>query len=152
MICKFTNKMKYYYVLITLCNVLFSNIIFTAKLMALACSMLGTYCVILRRDASPMLMLFFGGLSFQAIAFYTTSCHKLFGVPDALDGLKENCNFMLNKKGSTLTPVEKKILKYRIKAVQKIGIRDGGFRILQSESTLLFIDFYVNNVISLLLL
>ena len=143
---------NYYHVLVTLCNVLFSNVLFTGKLMALACSILGTYYVILSHDVSPMLLIFFGSLSFQAIAFYTVSCQKLFGVPDALATLKQHCNMMVNKKQSRLTAREKKVLQYRIEVMPKVGIKDGGFRILKSESTLLFVDFYLNTVISLLLM
>ena len=120
--------------------------------MALACSILGTYYVILDHDASPVLIILFGSLSFQAIAFYTVSCQKLFGVPDAFVAYKQHCRMLVNKKETRLTPREKKVWQYRIEAIPVIGIKDGGFRILQSESTLNFVDFYLNNVISLLLL
>ena len=144
-------KLDYYHVLITLCNVLFSNVLFTGKLMALACSILGTYYVILSQDASPILMLFFVALTIQAIAFYTVSCQKLFGVPDVLGSLKNHCSMMVNKRGNGLTPQQRKGMQYRIQMMPKIGIKDGAFRILKSQSTLLFIDFYLNTVITLLL-
>ena len=149
---KYVEKINYYFVLISLCNVLFSNVLFTGKLMALACSVLGTFYILFSPDASWMLMLFFGALSFQAIAFYTVSCHKLFGIQDVVGSLKENCKSIVDKKENRLTPWERKVFHYQIDAVPTIGIKDGGFRILQSESTLLFIDFYLNNVISLLLM
>ena len=149
---KSIKMINYYYVLISLCNVLFSDVLFTGKLMALACSILGTFYIIFSENSSLMLMLFFGALSVQAIAFYTVSCHKLFGVKDVVGKMKENCELMVDKKGNNLTPRERKIFHYQLKALPTIGIKDGGFRILQSESTLLFIDFYLNNVISLLLM
>lgn len=149
---KCSMRIYHYFVIITLCNVLFSNVLFTGKLMALACSVLGTFYVLFSPDASPMLMLFFGALSIQAIAFYTVSCHKLFGIQDVVAGMKENCKLMVDKEGNRLTPWERKVFHYQINALPTIGIKDGGFRILQSESTLLFIDFYLNNVISLLLM
>ena len=120
--------------------------------MALACSVLGTFYILFSPDASLMLVLFFGALSIQAVAFYTVSCHKLFGIQDVVTSLKENCKLMVDKKGNSLTARERKVFHYQIKAVPSIGIKDGGFRILRSESTLLFIDFYLNNVISLLLM
>ena len=138
--------------MITLCNVLFSNILFTGKVMALSCSILGTYYIILEHDASLVLTLFFGSLSIQAIAFYTVSCQKLFGIPLIFGNFTEQFELLLNKACNVMAPRERKILKYRIKVIPKIGIKDGGFRVLQSESTLLFIHFYLNTVISLLLL
>ena len=72
-------KLDYYHVLVTLRNLLFSNALFTGKLMALACSILGIDCIILSQDASLKLLIYFGALGFQAIAFYTVSCYKLVG-------------------------------------------------------------------------
>ena len=148
----YVNKMTQFHVFISLCNVLFSSILFTGKVMALACSILGTYYVILRHDASWMLTLFFGSLSTQAIAFYTVSCQKLFGIPQIFGNFKKHFSLSLHKPGNMMTPMQKKILKYRVTVMPQIGIKDGKFRILQSESTLLFINFYLNTVISLLLL
>ena len=145
-------RIHYHFVLNSLCNVLFSNVLFTGKLMALVCSILGTFFIIFSEDASLMLILFFGTLSIQAFAFYTVSCHKLFGIQDVVRNLKKNCKQMVDKKGNYLTPWERKVFYHRIKAIQAPGIKDGGFRILKSESTLLFIDFCINSVISLLLM
>lgn len=140
------------FVVISLCNILFSNIICTGKLMALTCSVLGTFYVIYTQEASVVLMLFFGALSLQALTFHIISCHKLFGVQNLFSGLKENCKLVVDKGDNGLTPGERKLFQYYIRAIPTIGIKDGGFRILQSDSTLLFINFYIDNVISLLLL
>ena len=61
---------------------------------------------------------------------------------------------MLNKVDTRGTSGwERKVRRYEIQAFPKrIGWKDGGFRILESVTTLLFIDFYVNTVISLVLL
>ena len=138
--------------MITLCNALFINIVFTGKLMALACSILGTYYVLSSDNPSYVFVLFFGSLSLEAILFYTVSCQELFSVPRVMEGFKEHCSMMVNKRENMMTPREKKVRKYRIKAMRQIGIKDGGFRVLESVSTLLFIDFYLNTVISLLLM
>lgn len=149
---KGVKRFYYYFVLISLVNILLSNIIFTGKLMALTCSILGTFYIIFGQESSLMLMLFFGACSFQALIFYTVSCQKAFGVPDLFARMRKDCKLLVNKKGNSLTPWDRKLFHYQIKAVPAIGIKDGGFRILRSESTLLFIDFYVNSVISLLLM
>ena len=144
--------MIYYNVLVTLCNVLFSNVAYTSKLMALTCSILGTFYVIQSRDASYMLIVFFGALSIQAIGFYSIAFKKLFEVPGTLETLKNHCSMLVSRKETRLTPWKRKVLQYRIRIIPKIGIKDGGFRILESETLLLFIDFYLNSVISLLLM
>ena len=145
-------KLGYYHTTITLCNVLFSNVSYTGKLMALTCSILGTYYLILTREASYMLIVFFVALSIQAIAFYMISFRKLFEVPHMFASLKSHCAMMVNKEENWISPREKKILRYRIQIMPVIGIKEAGFRTLKIESMLDFIDFYVNTVISLLLM
>ena len=148
----YIKKYNDFHVLISLCNALFRNILFTGKLMALACSILGTYYVLSSENASYIFLLFFGAFSLNAILFYTIACQHLFSVPTVFERFKEHCSMMLNKRENVMTPWEEQVRKYRIQAMHKIGIKDGGFRVLQSVSTLLFIDFYLNTVISLLLM
>ena len=145
-------KLGYYHVLLTIFNLLVRNVLFTGKLMALTCSILGTYYVILTREASYMLIIFFGALSIQAIAFYMVIFQKLVEVPHMLASLKNHCNMMVNKKDNWITPREKEILQYQIQVVPTTGIKEAGFRTLRSETMLDFVGFYVNNVISLLLM
>ena len=61
---------------------------------------------------------------------------------------------MLNReKRNWMASWERTVCKSRVKAMPNIiGMKDGGFRTLESLSTLEFIDFYVNQVIALLLL
>ena len=150
----YIEKFKQNHVFITLLNVLFSNVAYTGKVMALTCSVLGTYYVLSVRDSTLIFTAFMGFLSVNALAFYTISCQMTYGVPADMRTMKERCNLMLNrKKNNFITPKDKHLCKYRIKGMpHNIGVKDGGFRTLHSVSTLEFLEFYVKQVISLALL
>ena len=77
---------------------------------------------------------------------------QLFSVPRTMERFKDHCGMLLNTRGVVMASREMRVRKYRIKVMRKIRIKDGGFRVLQSVSTLLLIDFYLNTVISLLLM
>ena len=140
--------------IVTLSNTVCSNVVYTAKIMALTCSVLGTYYVLSSHDASLIFTIFFAALSFDALAFYTVSCHKVCAQPGLMRVMKKQCSMMLNReRRNWMASWEKKVGKYRVKAMPtNIGMKDGGFRTLEGVSTLEFIDFYVNQVIALLLL
>ena len=110
-------KFNRFHEIVTLSNVLCSNVVYTAKVMALACSILGTYYVLSGHDASILFSLFFGALSIDALAFYTISCHKCYEIPGDLRHMMELCNMMLNRRNNLITPWEKNIGKYRILAM-----------------------------------
>ena len=122
--------------------------------MALTCSILGTYYILCSQDRTYIFIIFFGFLSFNALAFYTICCHKAYEIPGLGRAMKDRCCMMVDREqNNSMTPWEKKVSKYRIRAwPNKIGIQDGGFRMLESSSTLEFLDFYMNQVISLSLL
>ena len=121
--------------------------------MALACSIFGTYYVLSSYSDSMICTLFFAFLSVAAVSFYLGSCQYLFHIPDIFRLRRELCHAMLHrvqKRGFEQLSI--KIRKRRLAAIPLIGYKDGSFRVLESSSSLSFIDFYVTNVITLLLL
>ena len=79
-------------VLLTLCNRLCPPIFFHGKLMALACSILGTFYVMKRMaSGSTILLLFFGSLYLEALAFYIISIEKPARIPGICDRIKRRC-------------------------------------------------------------
>ena len=137
----------------TLCNVLFSRILFTAKVMTLTCSIFGAYFILAyARDSSVILLIFFTVLGLESLGFFIISCKNLFDVPNKLGKYKLNLSLLLEHQAGRLEIKQKKIIRHKIKALPVIGISDGGFRTMDSISTLLYLDFFLCRVISLLLL
>ena len=144
----YIKKYKFYHVAVALCNVLFSRILLT-----LTCSIFGGYFVLGHaRNSSVYLLLFFAVLSLESLAFFIISCRNLFEVPSTLDRYKLNLNLLLEHQRKRMSISLRKEFRYRIKALPVLGISDGGFRKMDSISTLLYLDFFFSRVISLLLL
>ena len=144
--------MREFQVLMILCNELLGNVLFTGKIMALACAIFGTYYVLSSYNESIFFTVFFALLSILAITFYLISCKFLYDIPKLTQERKRLCLAMLEKKENRrISQSDKLSRKYRIRAIPELGSKDG-FRTLQSTSTLNFIDFYLSQVISLLLM
>ena len=122
--------------------------------MALSCSIPGTYYVLSTNDSVSIFTIFFSALSIQAIGFYTIPCEHIFRTPGNMESYKRNCLIVLNDMNhhGGVTVMDLNARRSKVNAMVRPGISDGGFRDLESMNTLLFIDFYVNNVISLLLM
>ena len=143
---------EYYQVFIALSNVAFSRMVFTGKLMAFSCSIFGSFYVLKNyHTASRLVLAFFACLSMDAIAFYTISFRHLFRIPSFFRNWKRELEQLVCKRLVTrgrLT-AEEKALHHRIKVKPALGIREGGFRYMESMSVLVFIDFYITELISL---
>lgn len=136
---------------------LFCNVLFTGKLQAFVGSILGTFYVIRNiSSGSPLLLLFFATLSLNALAVYLISCKNLFELPSLMKEVK----FVLAtlsrkraafKKGKPRTNIVQTYVQRKIESIKVLGISDG-YREMDSIATLVFIDFYLGQVISLLLL
>lgn len=150
---KCIDSLDYFHVVIRFCNILFSRVLFTGKLNGLSCSIFGTYFVLTHMNsASLILLLFFSALSINCIGFYLISCKKLFEVPKAMRAIKDLSANLLDNEKENLPRWIYKVRKYKIKSMPSLGISDGGFRLMDSISVLVFLDFYLSQVISLLLL
>ena len=132
----------FYHTLVTLANVLFSRILFTGKVMALSCSIVGTYYVLSHsQNQSHVFTLFFGALSLQAIAFYAVSCEQLFQTPENFDTYRRNCSLLMLKvemrqgQNEVDSVLNRKQRRNKIKSMFRIGFKDGDFRILESLNT-----------------
>ena len=122
--------------------------------MAFYCSILGTFYFLEHLDSSsPVLLAFFLAVSLEAVIFYVLSVENLYKIPRQHIGVKRACLRILNGKvlrGGRLDPY-KRLLHCRLKSKPTMAVREVGYRQLESLSTLVFIDFYVYQVISLLI-
>ena len=143
---------RYYHTLVCFCNVLFPEVIFAAKVTSHICGILATYYVITRRQTSDFVTL---GLNIVVgtamIVFYVGSSHNLFQVPNSIGKLHQTATLMLNMVNGKVSMEEVKARRCSLRSLPVVGITDG-FRTLDRISTLIFIEFYLYQVLSLLLL
>ena len=121
--------------------------------MTLICAIFGTFFVLTYgKSSSIALLIFFIIMSLQSVSFFVISCEKLFDVPNKLRLQKRTLGFLLEHQGKRMTREDEKQCRYRIEALATVGISDGGFRKMESISTLLYLEFFLNSVINLLLM
>ena len=144
---------RYYHLIMSITNGVCSRIVFSAKVTALCMSIFSSYYVIRHsRSSSFLLSTFSGLLTFNSLAFYLLSARKLFRIPEAMQSCVTFAGAVLNMVSRKVNVYEIKLRKARIAAMPRVGISEGGFRYMDRMSTLIFIDFFINRVISLLLL
>ena len=148
-------QLEYFRVLLTLCNRLCTPLFFNGKLMALTCSIRGTFYVIKHLGSgSVILLLFLGSLSPEALAFYIVSIQKPATIPIICDDIKRKCLHLLchQRRGRTeelSSTVKLSVLKLR--TMPELVVRETGYHGISSLSSIVFIDFYINQVISLVI-
>ena len=151
----YTKIYEQYYLLVSLCNIALSRLIFTGKLMAFICSIFGTFYIVKHyRSASPIMLAFFIAFTIDAIAFYDATCADLFKVRLVFHEFKRELDQCFHHQLFSQAPLTRKqtiALRFRVKAIPALGIREASFRCMDSKSMLAFIDFYIEQVISLLL-
>ena len=152
---EYVKRLKYFRVLLTLCNRLFTPLFFNGKLMALTCSILGTFYVMKHAGSgSFILLLFFGSLSLEALAFYMVSIEKPATIPGIFDSIKLKCLHLLCHRpgpGRHELSSREKLLVLKLRTLPELVVRESGYRPIQSLSSIIFIHFYLTQVISLII-
>ena len=110
--------------------------------MTLICSIFGTYFVFEHpRQKSIALVIFFAVLSLQSLLFFTISWQKLVDVLKELLRYTVSLSILLQHHSRRMSREKAKQSRYKIKNLPVIGVSDGGFRRMESTSTLLHLDF-----------
>lgn len=84
-------------------------------------------------------------LAVQAIMFYILCLGNAYKITDMMESVLQNI-VLLPRVG-----VSKRELKQMIRSVRAVGLTEGGFRRMSRGTTPEFIDFYVNQLIALII-
>ena len=140
----------------SLANASTSQVLFTGKLMALSCSTLGSFFACRYFTFDP-LSVAATVLAFDAVIFYVLTVNQLPVFTSSIENFKRHCRWVSAEILSTSTHNVANIPKYnmlkkRIAAMPNVvGMKEGNFRYVTSISTIAFLDFYINQVIDLVL-
>ena len=143
-----------YYVMISFCNVLFSRVLFIGKVCALIVSIFCSFFLVSNFSSeSPVLLSFLLSLTIVAVVLFITSCQQIFKIPTLMEDTKFHllCNLHKICGNSDRFCRKRLILKLAIHSIAKVGVSDGGFRKMDSIYVLAFLDFYLHQIIALLL-
>ena len=125
-----------------------AGIIFSHKIGCLASSIFGFYFLIrlmFTQPAATCLVFFL--FAFNSMAFYTIMWENSSLIPVMFGLLRAETDVVASAQLK-----DRAYLKRVSRSIPNIGVQVGGFRIIERDSSLIFVDFVLNNVVSLLIM
>ena len=130
----------------TIYNVSTAGIIFSHKLLNLSGGIVGLYFLIRLVFVQPAVSLLFFVLAFDSITFYTVMWDNASLIPVMIGALKAETDLV-----ASAIILDRAYFRRVSRSIPCIGVKVGGFRNMERDSTLIFVDFVVSNAVSLLI-
>ena len=130
----------------TIYNLSTAGIIFSHKLLCLQGSVVGLYFLIRLMFVQPVISVFFFVVAFNSITFYTVLWDNASLIPVMIGLLKAEIAVVTSAR--TAGRVYFRLVS---RSIPNVGVKVGGFRNIERDSTMIFADFVVDNVVSLLI-
>ena len=86
-------------------------------------------------------------LAFEGIMFYVLCLGNAYKLTEAMNDVLGNIQLMSKYHSGD----SKRELRQMMKSVRVLALKEGDFRVMSNETTPEFVDFYLNQVIGLLL-
>ena len=132
----------------TVFNVSTAGVIFSQKLVCLSGGIVGFYFLLRLILLQPVQSILFFALAFDGIVFYNVMWGNASLIPVMMKELKDQVDVVMAKG---MTDNDRQYWKRVAKSIPCIGVSVGGFRSVEWDSTPIFMDFVVRNVVSLLM-
>ena len=130
----------------TIYNVSTAGVIFSHKLLNLSGGIVGLYFLIRLIFVQPAVSLLFFVLAFDSITFYTVMWDNASLIPVMIGALKAETDLVASAK-----ILDRLYYRSVSRSIPSAGVKVGGFRNMERDSTLIFVDFVLSNVVSLLI-
>ena len=135
-----------------LCMVLFNvstaGLIFSHKVNNLTCGILGLYFLLKLVFVQPTVSLLFFILAVDGTGFYTVMWDNASLIPEMIRDLKAETDVVASSAAKIM---DRAYFRCVSRSIPNIGVKVGGFRNIERDSTLIFVGFVFNNVVSLLI-
>ena len=142
--CKTLRSLQLY---ITVLNVVHRNLIFTWKLACLAMSITCGYAAIAHFNQHPVFGTMYYIVFFETSFVYTVIYEKAFKIPYLMATAK--ISLSLRAQGMQ-NEVPRKVLARQLKSMPLVGIKVGGFHLLERTSTPVFLHYILVNIVNML--
>ena len=127
-------------------NVGTSGVIFAHKLLNLSGGIVGLYFLIRLMFLQLAVSLMFLVLAFDSITFHIVMWDNVALIQFMIASLKVECDVWASKN-----IVGWPYCRSVSKSIPSMGVKVGGFRNMERDSTFIFLDFVFSNVVSLLI-
>ena len=135
---------------IALLNNVNRNLIFTWKLLCIDVSIISGYAAIAHFKDHPIFGAMYYFIFFNASLVYILVYDQAFKVPDLFGQAVRVTLLRVGKQREPGLAVKKKVLDRQLKAVPAVGVKVGEFHTLERISTPVFLNYVLNNVVSML--
>ena len=119
---------------------------FSLKLLNLMGGIIGLYFLIRLIFVQPGVSLLFFVMAFDSITFYTVMWDNASLIPVMMGALKAETDLVASAQ-----ILDRAYFRCVSRSIRSTGVSVGGFRYMERDSTLIFVDFVVSNVVSLLI-
>ena len=140
------NSLRHLQLFVTVLNTCNHNLIFTWKVLSLGFGIFSGYAAVAHFKDQPVFGIMYGVIFFDSVLTYTIMYGKGFKVPDLFDNAKR----AIRLSSKRVTIERRKLLERQVGSVPPVGIKVGNFHMLERTSTPAYLDFVMNNVISML--
>ena len=123
--------------------------LFAGKVMSFSNSIVGTYVVIRSIQTSPAVAFWSASIAGTAVVFYLYLAGDLYKASVLMKDAKLNLMLVHGRRGGT--SLKKEYLDLWLESVSEKGIIEMGNRPFDNLTVLLYVEYYINQVISLLL-
>jgi hypothetical protein len=137
-------------------NLNLSTTVYLSKLISLTASIVGGFGALKIMGTNVPFALFYGLLFVEGNLAFNIMFDKAHRIPEAVKEMKRvmlagSSNLKRQGKAKADSNSDKKEVKKIVRSIQELGIQAGGFNKMERESTLIFGNYSVQQIVSLLL-
>jgi len=129
-------------------NRVFSKLLWQIKLSCLLITIISQFAAIRLIHSNPLLALFYTSIDFGAVVTYFGIFQFAHKVTEKVEDLLE---LMEIQSALLVNSVEKKYWKRVLRSIPRMGIEIGGFGPVEREAIPIFVNFSVQQIVSLLI-
>ena len=133
--------------MVSLFNVGHGNVTYCIKLLCITASIVNGYSAIAHGREDVLFLLFASCVTCDMVCFYAFMYEKAFAIPDGFERVKRALIFQTQGLRNTGL---RKIIRKQLGSLPPVGLKVGDFHMLQRESTPIFVDYVLRNIVNLL--
>jgi hypothetical protein len=133
---------------VLLFNLNFSQVVYNSKLIAFGASIIGGFGAFQLLDTNIPFVLVYGLFFLEGNFVYNLIFNRAFKIPERVKEVKMG---MIAGSSEWGVKARKEEVRRFVRSTQVVGIQAGGFNVMERESTLIFTNFGIQQIVSLLL-
>ena len=140
---KVTRQLRTLQLYVSMVNNVNCYLVFTWKLLSISVCIITGYAALAHFSEYPIFGVMYYVILFDVTFIYTVIYEKAFKVPQMFE--EATASALLRMRGKQVC-----VFRRQIRSIPRTGIKVGQFHKMERESTLIFVDFVVKNIVGML--